>query len=170
MRIRRDHIVRAGLGGTAVLALALAVTGAWWLPRRAEALRSEAVRLGAALSAAAPNRPVAVPEGGVPVPGAEALPARAAAVVDGVRRQGVDPVHYELGARAVHGTLASQPLTVSFEAGFPVVTRVLVDLANLAPAVAVQRVDLERGDGGLIEVAVRLDLLGGPVPAKAGGR
>jgi uncharacterized small protein (DUF1192 family) len=159
MRIPRSIAIRAGLSATAVLALGLAVSGVWLLPRKADALRAEADRIGADLGHKEPGRAAA--PGTVPIPTAAALPAGAAAVVDAVRRQGVGDVQYRLGQRVPRGTLSAQPLTLFFEAGFPAVARVLADVAASAPAVTVTGVDLERADRGRIEVALRLDLLGG---------
>lgn len=159
MRIRRSLIIRAALGTAAALTLGLALSGAWLLPRKADALRAEADRLGAGLTHAGPV-PTAAP-GVVPLPSGAALPAGAAAVVDAVRRHGVADVQYRLGQRVPRGTLSSQPLALSFEAGFQAVGAVLADLAAAAPAVTVTGMDLERADGGRLEVALRLDLLGG---------
>jgi len=158
VRIPRNLAIRAALGTAAALALGLAVSGAWLLPHRADALRAEADRIGAGLAHTGPGRAPA--PGTVQLPSAAALPAGAAAVVDTLRRQGVGDVQYALGQRVPRGTLSAQPLTLYFEAGFEAVAGVLADLAAAAPAVTVTGVDLERADGGRIDVALRLDLLG----------
>jgi len=159
VRIPRNIAIRAGLGVTAVLTLVLAVSGVYMLPRKADALRAEADRIGADLGHTEPRHAAA--PGTVPLPSAAALPAGAAAVVDAVRRQGVGDVQYRLGQRVPRGTISAQPLTLFFEAGFPAVARVLADVAASAPAVTVTGVDLERAEGDRIEVSLRLDLLGG---------
>jgi len=158
VRIPRNLAIRAALSAAAALALGLVVAGVWVLPHKAEALRAETARLGAGLGNAGPL--AAAAPGTVALPSAAGLPAGAAAVVDAVRRAGIGDVRYTLGQRVPRGTLSSQPLTLSFEAGFPSVARILADLAAAAPAVAVTSVDLERGDGGGLDVSLRLDLLG----------
>jgi len=162
MRIPRSVAIRSVLGVTAVLTLGLALSGVYLLPRKADALRAEADRIGADLGdrGHAGLGPAAAP-GTVPIPTAAALPAGAAAVVDAVRRQGVGDVQYRLGQRVPRGSVSAQPLTLFFDAGFPAVARILADVAASAPAVTVTGVDLERADRGRIEVALRLDLLGG---------
>jgi hypothetical protein len=159
VRIPRSIAIRAALGTAAALTLGLAFSGAWLLPHKADTLRAEADRLGVGLSRSGPLRAAAADT--VPLPSGASLPAGAAAVVDTVRRHGVATVQYRLGQRAPRGTLSAQPLTLYFEAGFQDVGGVLADLAAAAPAVTVTGVDLERADGGRIEVALRLDLLGG---------
>lgn len=168
MRIPRNLLIRAALGATAAAALALAATGAWWLPHRAGALHAEAARLTADLTALG-VRPEALAPSDVALPAVGTLPARAAAVVAAVRDHGVGDVRYELGAGTPRGTLTTQPLSLTFEGSFPVVGAVLADLGARAPAVTVTGVDLERADGGRVEVTLHVDLLGGPAAAAREG-
>lgn len=158
MRIPRNLAIRAALGTAAALTLGLAVSGAYVLPHRAQSLRAEAARVGADLKGAGT---AAAGPAAVRLPAAAALPAGAAAVVDTVRRHGIGDVRYELGQRVPRGTVSSQSLALYFETGYVPLARVLVELAAAAPAVTVTGLDLERADGGRIDVALRLDLLGG---------
>jgi hypothetical protein len=158
VRIPRSLTIRAALGTAAALTLGLVVSGAWVLPRKAQSLRAETVRLGADLKGAAVSR--AAGPATVRLPGAAALPAGAAALVDTVHRPGIGEVRYELGRRVPRGTVSSRSLTLYFEADYGPLARVLKDLAAAAPAVTVTGVDLERLEGGRIDVVLRLDLLG----------
>jgi len=159
VRIPRSVAIRAALGTAAALTLGLVVSGAYVLPHRADTLRAESARLGADLKGAAV--PSAAGPATVRLPGAAALPAGAAAVVDTVHRLGVGDVRYTLGQRVPRGTVSSQSLALYFEAGYAPLARVLADLTAAAPAVTVTGLDLERMEGGRIDVALRLDLLGG---------
>lgn len=157
MRIPRSLLVRAGLGVFGAGALALVAASALVLPGHADRLDAEARQLNARL-AAARQAPAAPP--GAAIPAAAALPARTAALLDGMQSAGARDLHYTVEARAGQGAVAVQRVTVAFGAGLDALGRILAGLETAAPAVSLDGVELERGDGGRIGVTLHLRLLG----------
>lgn len=157
MRVPRSLLVRGFLVLLGFGALALVAASALVLPRQADRLDAEARHLNARLASA---RHAPAPPPGAAVPSSASLPARTAALLDGMQSAGARDLHYAVEARSGLGAVTVQRVTVGFGAELDAVGRILAGLEAAAPAVSVSAVDLERQDGGRIGVTLSLLLLG----------